>query len=253
MEEKLIKFEKEFLYPKESDDILDSRKTDRFEERKSNLHGDGLFVVNEVYVNYSYQLPLNIRNFLGSFCMNDSLYSHVLKLLDIKEESEIYNSTDKLNKFINLYLNHEIAREHFLCYLESGKIVITKNIEINTEIYRIYGIQYWIYYFFNKLLKQNLPFEEFKQHPLIEFIIQNNNISLFAFYFKQYCQKNIDVAGGNKEKLEYVGVISNNIYEPIQINYVDKYTNCFNTIVRICAILATLLTILIFIKVYNFI
>lgn len=223
LETKLINFEKKFINPDQNDDVLDSRKTDTFEVKKSNIHGQGLFLIKNIVKGISYLLPYDSRPIRGSYLINDFLFSFVVKLLDVKlfdvkDYKEIYKSEELLNKFIDLYLNEEIAEKCFYCYMENCRIIFVKDVDINTEIFRIYGIQYWMYHFLSNYI-DNCNFEEFKQELLVKTILKMKKSHTFAHDFDKYCKFNIKSIGENMDKLSYIGInVENN-----QTIYVNEY------------------------------
>lgn len=162
-----------------------------FEYKKSTIHGDGTFLINNCKINKIY----NAYDKDSKFWFNDIHFNKVLEKLGINCETrndkgdkiymEEFVKLPEYDTFIEYYLDEETTiNDSDVKMLDyNHKFVVLRKKEIGDELFRCYGIDFWFMEGF--LTAVNLyTLEELKVHPMI---IKINELLMFPNFNKIFC------------------------------------------------------------------
>lgn len=213
MDLKLQKYITDFVNTKQSLLNLESF----FEFKKSDIHGNGTFLIKDCPINTSYDRTYNGNELL----FNDIHFTKVLQKLGIdceitndKGEKTYLEQFVKLesimyDKFIDYYLDENSSKEDsdVIILIDVNKFVLLKQKQIGEELFQNYGIEAWLLQAFVICVKL-FSIDELKNHPLVlkinELILYPN----FNYRFQSFLKKSITITSLTKEKYQ---LISNNL------------------------------------------
>jgi hypothetical protein len=216
-----------------------------FEFKKSNIHGNGTFLVKDCPINTSYE-----RTHPGgqTFYFNDIHFTRVLKILGInceitddkgdKTYLEQFVKLDSImyDKFVDYYLDQNSSKEDsdVIILTDVNKFFLLKQKQIGEELFQIYGIESWLVQAFKVCVKL-FTIDELKIHPLVLKINELITYPNFDQRFKAILSQSTTITTLTKEKYDLVLNTNNIIFqEKSDINHleliIDKKVNYFETV-----------------------